>query len=66
MAKNGSCGRTSLAELVKAPASCGKSAHLKYNQALQASLLHLLTSTVSEFLFRHDVLKKLCRRTPLA
>jgi hypothetical protein len=39
MAKNGSRGRTSLAELVKAPASCGKSAHLKYNQALQAALI---------------------------
>jgi hypothetical protein len=31
--------RTSLAELVKAPASCGKSAHLKYNQALPAPLI---------------------------
>jgi hypothetical protein len=39
MAKNGTYGRTSLAELVKAPASCGKSAHLKYNQALPASLI---------------------------
>jgi hypothetical protein len=37
MAKNGTCERTSLAELVNAPASCGKSARLKYNQALQAA-----------------------------
>lgn len=66
MAKNGTSGRTSLAELVKAPASCGKSALLKYNQALQVFLPHLLTSTASEYLFRHDVLKKLCRRSPLA
>ena len=66
MAKNGTSGHTSLAELVKAPASCGKSALLKYNQALQALLPHLLTSTASEYLFRHDVLNKLCRRSPLA